>query len=144
VRALKNTTCLAVANAFKDVMNSSRKPELVWSEKGKEFYNQHVKSLVTLYSTENEEKSCVVERWNRMVKQIIFKYFTANNTYSYIDVIQDMVDHSNNTVHTSIKMSPVLASKPENESKVYMTPYDDIIHNNSPRPVPKFAVGGKV
>jgi hypothetical protein len=41
-------------------------------------------------------------------------------------------------------MAPVLASMPENESKVYMNFYDDIIHDRSPGPQPKFAVGDKV
>jgi hypothetical protein len=89
---------------------------LIWIDNGKEFYNHHVKSMNTPYSIENEEKSCTVERWNRTMKQIMFKYFIANNTYRYIDVIQDMVDHYNNSKHTSIKMKPVLASIPENES----------------------------
>ena len=46
---------------------------------------------VTLYSTENEEKSSVVERWNRTMKNIMWKYFTANNTQKYIDVLPSMV-----------------------------------------------------
>jgi hypothetical protein len=55
-----------------------------------------------------------------------------------------MVDHCNNSVHTSITMTPVLASTPDNESKVHMRLHDDKIHDNSPRPIPKFAVGDKV
>ena len=47
-----------------------------------EFYNQHALTAnnVTLYSTENEEKSSVVERWNSTMKNIMWKYFTANKT----------------------------------------------------------------
>ena len=41
-------------------------------------------------------------------------------------------------------MTPILASQPENEAKVYMALYDDIIHDRSPRPVPKFSIGDKV
>jgi hypothetical protein len=37
-----------------------------------------------------------------------------------------------------------LTSKPEDESKVYVNLYDDIIHDNSPQPKPKFAVGNEV
>jgi hypothetical protein len=46
--------------------------------------------------------------------------------------------------HTSTKMTPVLASIRANESKVYMTLYDDIIHDRSPRPTPNYAVGDTV
>ena len=83
-------------------------------------------------------------RQNRTVKGVTYRYFSANNTYRYVDVIQLMVDRYNNSKHRSIKMTPVLASMPENQSTVYMNLYDDVIHDRSPRPVPKFAVGDKV
>jgi len=68
--------------------NQKRKPEKLWTEKSREFYNKHVKELgVELYSTENEEKSSVAERWNRMMKEKMFKYCTANNTNKYIVMV---------------------------------------------------------
>jgi hypothetical protein len=145
MRALKSKSGIEVAIAFKDIIDSSgHKPELVWSDKGKEFYNQHVKSVVTIYSTENEEKSSIVEWWKRTTKAIMFKYFTANNTYRYIDVIQEMIYRCDNSKHRSVKLTPVLASIPEHESKVYMNLYDDIIHDRSPKPTPNYAVGDTV
>ena len=54
-----------------------------------------------LHSTENEEKSSNVERWNRM-KNMMWKYFTANNTQKYIGVSPSMVEKYNNTFHRSI------------------------------------------
>ena len=60
---------------------------------------------VTLYSTENEEKSSVVERWNRTMKNM-WKYFTANNTQKYIDVLPGIVEKYNNTYHRSMKLKP--------------------------------------
>ena len=47
----------------------------MWVDKGKEFYNTDVKNLIELYSTENEEKSRVVERWIRTMKEKMWKYF---------------------------------------------------------------------
>ena len=81
----------------------------MWVDKGKEFYNKDVKKLVSLYSTENEEKSCVIERFNRTIKEKMFKYFSANNTRKYIDVLELLVDQYNNTIHSSIKMTPIEA-----------------------------------
>ena len=52
----------------------------MWVDKGKEFYNKDVQKLVGLYSPENEEKSCVIERFNRTIKEKMLKYFSANNT----------------------------------------------------------------
>ena len=79
-----------------------------------------------IYSTENEEKSSVAERWNRMMKEKMFKYFTANNTNKYIDLLDEFVEICNNTTHSSIKMTPVEASKKENEVRVYRNLYPDL------------------
>ena len=65
-------------------------------DKGKEFYNKNVQKLVALYSTENEEKSCVIERFNRTIKEKMFKYFSANNTRKYIDVLDLLIEQYNN------------------------------------------------
>ena len=46
-----------------------------------------------------------------MMTEKMFKYFTANNTEKYIDVLDDFVERYNNTKHSSIKMTPVEASK---------------------------------
>ena len=59
---LKDKTGKSVASALKTIFKE-RKPEKMWVDKGKEFYNKDVKELIELYSTENEEKSSVVERW---------------------------------------------------------------------------------
>ena len=83
----------------------------MWVDKGKEFYNKDVKGLIELYSTENEEKSSVVERWIRTMKEKMWKYFTDNNTNVHIDILLDLVKDYNNTKHSSIKMTPVEASE---------------------------------
>ena len=73
---LKDKTGKYVASALKTIFKE-RKPEKMWVDKGKEFYNKDVKDLVELYSTENEEKSSVVERWIRTMKEKMWKYFSA-------------------------------------------------------------------
>ena len=114
----------------------------MWVDKGKEFYNKHVKALsVQLYSTENEEKCCVVERWNRKMKEKMFKYFSANNTKKYIDILDEMVNSYNNTKHSSIKMTPVQASDEKNKNRVWMN-LNGKDRTNPEKP--KFSVGDKV
>ena len=44
----------------------------MWIDKGREFYNKDLQKLVELYSTENEEKFCMIERFNRTVKEKMF------------------------------------------------------------------------
>ena len=118
-----------MSEAFKTLFKE-RKPMFIWSDKGSEFYNRQVKELlkdnnIKLYSTENEEKSSVVERWIGTMKQHMYKYFTANETTKYYDILDKLVENYNNTVHSSIKMSPVEASKVENESTVYKNLYPE-------------------
>ena len=82
-------------------------------DKGREFYNKDVQKLVKLYSTENEEKSCVIERFNRTIKEKMFKYLSANNTRKYVDVLGLLVGQYNNAIQSSIKMTPKEASHKE-------------------------------
>ena len=138
---LKNKKGETVAEALKTIFKE-RKPEKMWTDKGTEFKNKDVKDLIELYSTENEEKSSVVERWIRTMKEKMWKYFTDNNTYTYMDILSDLVRDYNNTKHSSIKMTPVEASKKKNELTVWRNLYPDRlkIHDINP----KFSVGDKV
>ena len=114
----------------------------MWVDKGKEFYNKDVEELIELYSTENEEKSSVVERWIRTMKEKMWKYFTANSTDVYINQLSDLVKEYNNTKHSSIKMTPVKASKKENELRVWRNLYPKHLEiHNIKR---KFSIGNKV
>ena len=136
---LKNKSGLNVANAFKNIFKE-RKPKKLWTDKGKEFYNKHVKTLVDVYSTENEEKSSIAERWIRTMKERMYKYFTANNTYRYIDALDGLVKRYNNAKHSSIGMTPTEASKPSNEDAVRAKLYPP----KPPPSKPKFAIGDRV
>ena len=145
IEPLKDKRGQTVAAAFKKLFQH-RKPNLIWSDKGSEFYNQSLKQLldkhnIELYSTQNEEKSSVVERWNRTIKTKMWKRFTDQNSTKYLDLLPELVNEYNNTKHSSIKMTPVEASKKENEGIVYFTLYGDL---KPPLSKPKFKVGDKV
>ena len=59
------------------------------------------------YSTYNKGKSVVAERFIRTLKNKTFKHMTAVSTNVYFDVLDDIVNKYNNTVHRSIKMKPI-------------------------------------
>jgi len=113
-----------------------------WKRYSKNENSSHVQKLVSLYSTENAEKCSIVERWNRTTKEKMFKYFTANSTRKYVDILDKLVDRYNNTVHSSIGMSPKEASEKKNEVKVWRNLYGNYAPQN--RMTPKFKVGDKV
>ena len=135
-----------VTEAFKTILKEGRKPEYLWTDKGKEYYNKHFKDLleknkITLYSTENEEKSSVCERWNKTIKTKMWEQFTVQGNTQYLDMLPKLVKEYNNTKHSSIKMTPVEASKKKNQGIVYFNLYGDMNENESK---PKFKVGERV
>ena len=97
----------------------------MWVDNGPELYNKDVQKLVELYSTENEEKSCVIERFNRTIKEKMFKYLSANNTRIYVDVLDLLIDQYNKAINSSIKMIPKEASRKENENKMWRNLYQE-------------------
>ena len=60
-----------------------------------------------IYSTYNEGKSVVAERFIRTLKNKIFKHMTAISKSDFFDVLDDIVNKYNNTVHRTIKMEPI-------------------------------------
>ena len=144
---LKTKTGSEVAEAFQNLFSNNKPPAKLWTDKGTEFYNASMKKVlqkynVLLYSTENEEKSSVAERWNRTMKTNMWKYFTANNTRTYIDVLQKLVDKYNNTYHHSIKSKPSDARKPEKYAHVFEALFGKV--NREKKKTPKFHVGDRV
>ena len=100
---LKDKKGVSIVNAFQSILNNSkRKPNKIWVYQGSEFYNNHFKEWlkgngIELYSTCNEGKSVVTERFIRTLK---------NNVY--FDVLNDVIDEYNNTQHhKTIKMKPI-------------------------------------
>ena len=147
IQMLENKKGITVAEAFKKIFKKGRKPKTLWVDKGKEFWNKEVKAVmdkkgIERYSTENEEKSAVVERWNRTIKERMWKMFSARNQMIYVDKLEDILEDYNNTKHSSIGMTPVQASKKSNEKKVYANLYENELWRK--RKLPKFKVGDKV
>ena len=91
---------------------SDRKPNKIWVDKGSEFYNISFKKRlkdndIEMYSTNNEGKSVIAERFIRTLKNKIYKYMTSISKHVYIDKLDDIIRKYNSTYYTSIKMRPV-------------------------------------
>ena len=59
-----------------------------------------------MYSTYNEGKSVVAERFIRTLKNKLYKHMTAVSKNVYYDVLDDIAKKYNNTWHSTIKMKP--------------------------------------
>ena len=74
---------VTIVNAFQSILNSSRrKPNKIWVDQVSEFHNSSFKKWIKdnnikMYSTYNEGKSVVAERFIKAFKKNIFKHMTA-------------------------------------------------------------------
>ena len=71
----------------------------------------------------------------------MFKYSSVNKTMKYIDVLDEMVKHCNETVHSSTKIPLIEASKEKHENEVWLNLYSIIPKDGKD---PKYSVGDKV
>ena len=120
---IKKKTGEEILKAF-NIIFKYRRPMKIHTDKGLEFINKPTQNLfqklgIHWFTTENETKAQVVERFNRTLKSKMYKYFTANNTKTWIDIIHDLIFNYNNSYHRSIKMTPVEASLEKNSKSVY-------------------------
>ena len=109
---LKDKKGISITNAFKKIIKKSgRKPNKIWVDQGSEFYNHGFKKWLSnndiiMYSTYNEGKSVVVERFIGTLKNKLYKHVTATNKSVYYNVLNNAVSEYNNTRHSTIKMKP--------------------------------------
>ena len=109
---IKDKKGTSIVNAFQKIISEGRKPNKIWVDQGSEFYNKSFKDFlkinkIEMYSTYNERKSVVAEKFIRTLKNKIFKHMTAILKNVYFDVVDDIINKYNNTVHRTIKMESI-------------------------------------
>ena len=135
---LKDKKGISIVNAFnKIIKQSNRKPNKIWVDQGGEFYNNVFEKRlsdndINMYSTYNEGKSVVAERFIRTLKNKLYKHMTATGKNVYYDVLDDVVNKYN-TKHSTIKMKPIDVG---DNKRVYID-----VHNEKDS---RFKVGDRV
>lgn len=134
-----------VVAAFKK-MTVKRRPKYVQTDKGKEFLNKEFqnhlkKNNISFFTGEDDDIKCALaERFNSTLQGKMWRYFTHNNTYTYIDVLQDLVDSYNHTHHTTLGGRPVDVNR-DNSDRLFHRLYDKItprdLKRRTPRPLLK-------
>ena len=109
---LKDKRGISIVNAFQKIVSKEHKSNKIWVDQGGEFYNNLFKRFlkiknIEMYSTHNEGKSVAAERLIRALKNKMFKQMTAISKKVYLDLLDDIANEYNNTVHRTIKMKPV-------------------------------------
>ena len=148
VEPVKTKTGKDVTAAFEKILKRSdgRTPRRLQTDDGKEFYNKTFQALmkrkdIRHFSTSGDTKASVIERFNRTLKNRMYRYFTVKNTLSYLPVLKDLVMGYNRSYHRSIKMAPVKVTV-NNEEQVWKNLYAKRLEGK--RTLPKLKVGDRV
>ena len=137
---LKDKKGISTVKVFQIILKlSNKKPNKIWVDKGFEFYNAYFKKWlrdndIVMYSTHNEGKSVIAERFIKTLKSKIYKYMTSISKNVYTDKLDDILDGYNNTYHTTIKMKPI-----DVKDNTYINTSKEINNKDS-----KFKVGDRV
>ena len=101
IRPLKRKKAKETNEAFASLLDESeRKPTNLRYDQGTEFKNRSSQKLlrderINGYEAINDTKAAIVERFNRTLKNKMYHYFTANNTFRYVDALQYLVQSYN-------------------------------------------------
>ena len=112
VIGIKDKKGSSIVNGFQKILDSSkRRSNKIWVDHGSEFYNRVFKMFlkendIDMYSTHNEGKSVVAERFIKTLKNKIYKHMTTISKNVYFNALDNIVDKYNNSFHNSIKMKP--------------------------------------
>ena len=135
---IKHKTGVEMVNAFQNIFKESRRhPQKLQTDKGTEFLNKTFQSFlkkkrVHFFVTENEDiKAAIVERFNRTLKERMWRYFTKNNTLHYLDALPSLVNSYNHTYHRSIKRAPASVNH-KNQQQVWLTLYGSELKKTQP------------
>ena len=100
----------SLVTAFK-IIFKQRLPRKLRTDKGKEFLNYKVQNLlkqkgIIYFTSNNETKAAIVERFNRTLRAKMWRYFTATKQQKYHDILPDIMHSYNNNIHSTIGMKP--------------------------------------
>lgn len=131
VEPLKDKKHDTIIAALKAVFNkTNRRPIMLRSDRGSEFVNRWVSRFLKLenikhYTTRNETKANFAERVIRTLKAKMYRYFTHYETYTYDNILQDLVSNYNHSPHSTLNgLSPNDINK-ENEAQIWKNMYVD-------------------
>ena len=127
---LKIKNAQTIRDSFENILiNSKRKPNLIKSDHGKEFYNNIFqdylnKNDIKLYSKNSSYGAVFAERFNRTIRDLLKKIVFQRGDAKWIDVLPIITKQYNNRTHSSKKLSPKDASLKKNDGFVYKSLLD--------------------
>jgi hypothetical protein len=118
-------------------ITSKRYPKNLQTDNGKEFYNKMFSDLmrkykINHYSTFSSLKASIIERFNRTLKEKMWREFSLNGSYKWVNLLETLTYQYNNSKHRTIKMKPSEVNK-QNASKLMSTVYNRIKITHTPK-----------
>ena len=110
---LKDKEVITIVNVFQKILdNSTRKPNKIWLDNCREFYNISFKKWlkdkdIKMHSAHNKGKFVVAERFIRTLKNKNYKHMTAVSKNVYINKLNDIINEYGNIYYRTIKMKPI-------------------------------------
>ena len=107
---LKDKTGASIVKAFTKIFKE-RQPRKLRTDMGREYINQKFRLFlkerdVIFFTSNNDTKCAIVERFNRTLQAKLWRYFTFTKRERYIDVLKGVVEGYNNEVHTTTGKAP--------------------------------------
>jgi transposase InsO family protein len=108
---LKDKRGVTLALAFQNIFSDTR-PNMIQTDRGSEFLNSEVQTVFKKFnvrhywSLNDDIKAACVERFNRTLKNRMYRYFTAKHTNRWLDVLQAFIDSYNKSFHRTIGRTP--------------------------------------
>ena len=122
---LKNKNAQTIKHSFENILiNSKRKPNLIETDRGKEFYNNIFKDFlnknnIKLDSRNTSLGAVFAEKFNLTIRNLLKRPVFEKGDGNWIDVLQSITKQYNNRIHSSTKLTPIQASLKKNEGYVY-------------------------
>ena len=144
---LKDKSGKSTTTAFKSLIEKAkRKPDKIWSDRGKEFYNKtfldFLKQIeIQIYSTNSDLKATFVECFNRTLLDIIKEPMYIEGKACWLNHLDAALQKYNNRVHGTTKMTPFEMST---NQKLIPNNTEGALRNNFKNKQPKFQVGDYV
>ncbi|XP_018572315.1 uncharacterized protein LOC108911779 [Anoplophora glabripennis] len=128
VEPVKRKTAKEVSNAMAKILSQMKyMPHNCQTDLGTEFYNKEFKNLMTQlkinhYSMYSNLKASVVERISRTLKNLMWKQFSLQGTYKWINILPEIVNRYNETQHRTHGLDPIKVNN-KNDTKLLQTAY---------------------
>ena len=125
IKPLKDRKGKTITEVFKTIFKEGRQPQYLWVDKGKEFYNKHLKELLDKHSIKYTQQK--MKKNPVLLKDGIDQcdrecgnssQFTVHGNTTYFDILPHILKKYSKTKHSTIKMTPTEASKKRNKGTV--------------------------